>query len=465
MSLRAQLIASIALVALVALVFGAGLSYWHALNKVEEEMQAAIAVGARIAANAIDDSEEAADPSRRLHHLVADFNGDRHIQAVWRDSGGRVIARSQPSREGASVPEWFEALIEKPEMTARVSLPPAFNGLGSLVLTTDSRNEIGEVWDDLWKTLAILGLLCGLFVSAVYAILGRALRPLDDLAAAFTRVCVSGTPPKMLQEHGPSEFREVYRGFNAMAERLQTTEAKNRRLTDQIAVVQEEERADLARDLHDEIGPFLFSVDVDAASILRLQEEGRADEIPARVATIRDSIGHMQRHVKELLGRLRAAALVDVGLLDAIDNIVSFWRQRCPGVSFHIEAPDTSFGPEFDQTVFRIVQESVSNAMRHANPENVSIAVRDTGNGVTITVLDDGRGLEDDSMGSGAGFGIAGMRERVASLGGTFEVRNRADHSGTRIRAYLPFDGRGRQIEQMNERDEPVVRSKAYEQA
>lgn len=438
MSLRSTLIASIAVVAILSLLFGAGLSYWHAQSKVSEEMEAAIAVGARIATNAVDDAEEATDPARRLHLLVADFDGDRHIRAVWQDSAGRAIAQSTPAHVKPRVPGWFEALIRQPEASVRVKLPPAFDGLGALVLRTDSRNEIGEVWEDIWKTLTILAVLIGLVCLAVYYILGHALRPLETLARSLAPVSSAGEIPR-IPEEGPMEFVKVYNGFNRMAERLARTEEKNRRLNEQLATVQEEERADLARDLHDEIGPFLFSVDVDAASISRFLEDGRHDEIAARVGTIRDSVGHMQRHVKDLLGRLRAAALLDVGLVDAIDNLTSFWKQRYPGVAFHLDVPDRSFGREVDLTLFRIVQESLSNAMRHGQPQRVEILIRATGNGLAVEVIDDGRGLPEAPQRGRKGFGIAGMRERVASLGGRLEVAGCAGRSGVAVSAWLPL--------------------------
>ncbi len=137
MSLRSTLIASIVMVALFTLLFGAAISYWHALSKVREEMDAAIAVGARIAANAVDDAEESIDPSRRLHLLVADFNGDRHLRATWQDSAGRTIAKSKPAAPRKVVPAWFQNLIRQPERTVRVDLPKVFDGLGSFVLETD----------------------------------------------------------------------------------------------------------------------------------------------------------------------------------------------------------------------------------------------------------------------------------------------------------------------------------------
>jgi two-component system sensor histidine kinase UhpB len=448
MSLRSSLVASIVLVVVFTLVFGAAISYWHALSKVGEEMEAAIAVGSRIAGNAVDDAEESADPARRLHLLIADFDGDRHLRATWEDSGGRRIASSTPASPKTPAPEWFQELIQQPEKDITVNLPDAFSGLGRFVLQTDSRNEIAEVWHDIWKTLIILGLFCGSVLACVYWIVGRALRPLDRLAVAFTQIVEQSEVPH-IPERGPAELVKVYRGFNAMAGQLSKMETKNHRLTEQLATVQEEERADLARDLHDEIGPFLFSVDVDAASISRCVENGKHHDIPARVATIRESVGHMQRHVKELLGRLRTAALVDVGLVDAIDNLTNFWRTRYPDVAFDVEIPDQSFGAATDQTIFRVIQESLSNAMRHGQPHSVEIKVVSDRKGIAITVRDDGRGLQrsrNENNGSGdgpstrgSGFGISGMRERVSLFEGKFQIRDRDDRSGVEVTAWLPL--------------------------
>ncbi|MCH9806743.1 MAG: ATP-binding protein [Alphaproteobacteria bacterium] len=450
MSLRSSLITSIVLVVLLTLVFGAALSYWHALSKVGEEMQAAIGVGARIASNAVDDAEESADPSRRLHLLIADFDGDRHLRATWQDSGGRTIVSSSPALPKAPAPRWFRSLIQQSEHSVRVNLPDVFSGLGHFVLETDSNNEIAEAWHDIWNTLIILGLFCGLVLASVYWIVGRALRPLDRLAASFSQIFQQSGAPQ-IPEQGPAELVKVYRGFNAMAARLSGMEAKNRRLAEQLATVQEEERADLARDLHDEIGPFLFSVDVDAASITRCVDANKHAEIPARVATIRESVGHMQRHVKELLGRLRTAALVDVGLVDAIDNLTVFWQTRYPDVEFIVDVPDRSFGKAIDQTAFRIVQEALSNAMRHGRPDRVEIKISSDRRGLNISITDDGAGLPQTDDGDaesgtspplpssrGSGFGIAGMRERVSALDGRFSLRNRDHATGVEVSAWLP---------------------------
>lgn len=435
MSLRSSLILSIIFVVLVTLVFGAAISYLRALSKVHEEMQAAIAVGSRIAANAVDDVDEARNPSRRLKLLVADFDGDRHLRAAWLDKIGRIVSVSNPLPPTLAVPDWFQSLIRKPERRVRVRLPEAFEPLGSFVLITDSRNEIAEVWDDSWNTLTILFVFCGLVLGILYLMLGRALRPLDRLAAAFAEIGSSEKPPQ-ISERGPIELVRVYRGFNRMAERLSRSEAHNRRLNDQLANVQEEERADIARDLHDEIGPFLFSVDVDASSIATLVADGDVDEIPPRVVKIRESIGHMQRHVKDLLGRLRAASLLDVGLADAIDNLVSFWRERYPEITFTVDAPDEPRSKVVDGTLFRVVQEAMSNAVRHGHPQNISVRVANVAGKTSLSICDDGRGLKSGDVGTG--YGIPGMKERIGALNGQIEIKNRRGVRGVEVSAWIP---------------------------
>ncbi|MEI9902316.1 MAG: histidine kinase [Hyphomicrobium sp.] len=159
--------------------------------------------------------------------------------------------------------------------------------------------------------------------------------------------------------------------------------------------MQDEERADLARDLHDEIGPLLFAADVDSVAIARLADAGEYEAIPRHVGIIREAIGRMQKHVRDILGRLRPAVLIDVGLAHAIDNLVAFWRSHRPNLSFRVDVPEESFGEVIDGTVYRVVQESLSNAVRHGSPTLISIEVKaNPDRSIDIRVADDGGGLK-----------------------------------------------------------------------
>jgi two-component system sensor histidine kinase UhpB len=117
---------------------------------------------------------------------------------------------------------------------------------------------------------------------------------------------------------------------------------------------------------------------------------------------------------------------------------VSFWRAHRPNLNFRVDVPEDSFGEFLDGTVYRIVQESLSNAVRHGNPGTIEIFIAvETGQAIRIRVVDDGGGLR--ANGRPHGLGIVGMQERVASLGGMLEVKNRPDGRGVIVAARIPL--------------------------
>ena len=416
MSLRNRLLVSILATLLLSLVAGGTFTYWHAVAKIETEMQAAVAVGSRIARNAVDDWEESTDPARRLALLVADFEGDRHLRASLVGPDGKVLLASKVARSNDQAPGWFVNLLAAPPKKVEMDLPEVFDKYGTVVLQSDPRNEVAEVWGDVWLTLTVLTIFCALVLAFIYWTLASTIRPLQNLTAAFARVG-DGDYRERVQEKGPLELVSLYQGFNQMVERLARSEAQNKRLQEQLTTVQDEERADLARDLHDEIGPLLFAADVDAVAIEQLVKAGEYGAITHRVGIIREAIGRMQRHVRDILGRLRSAMLLDVGLAHAIDNLVAFWRVHRANLNFKVDVPEESFGELIDGTIYRIVQESLSNSVRHGNPSLISIEVKENADAsIDVRVIDDGCGLKPGRRSGGsASSACRSVSERSAA--------------------------------------------------
>lgn len=438
MSLRRKLIWSIVAGVVLTFLLGAVLIYFHAIDKIDTEMQAAIAVGTRIAGNAVDDAEEITNAKKRLELLVKDFDGDRHLRALVLAPDNRVVQSSTPATPEDAIPEWFNRLFSGRERRVVVPLPKAFEPLGRFALETNSANEIGEVWEDTQKTLAILSILTLFISGAVYWILGSALRPLEQLAAAFAHVGQS-SEPQYVPESGPDEFLRVYRGFNRMVDRQIKSEATNRNLNQQLLNVQEEERADIARDLHDDIGPFLFNVDVETASILKLHEEKSYETLPARIKSIREAVSHMQTHVRGILSRLRPAALLDLGLRDGLEHLVDTWSNRHPQIDIALDFDMPPLAEAQEATIFRIVQEALSNAVRHGRPGRIDIALSQANGDIVLAIVDDGAGLAEPDKG---GFGIRGMRERVAVHDGSFEIADNPAGRGVAVSARFPMSRR-----------------------
>ncbi len=445
MSLRLRLIASIALVLIVSLALGGALACWHAGRSVRTEMRAALAVGEQTVRNALASLPAADGTLRPLERLVDSFDHDRHVQAVLLDGHGNTAAASVLATNAPYVPEWFHSFfslffgVDLPAL--RIELPSDAEQHGAIALRADSHNEVGEVWGEFRDALVIVVLFCAPTFLLIHWTLGRALRPLASLSAAFGRIGAGDYGPRLAEAGGPPELAYLTAGFNAMAGRLAAMEAQNRSLNERLLTMLEEERSDLARDLHDEVGPFLFAVNIDVATIRRLIAGGQLDEVPERLHAISEAVGHMQKHVKAILGQLRPIGLVEFGLATAIDNLAKFWHFRHPEIDFivNVSGETDGFGDPVDATIYRIVQESLSNAVRHGSPSRIEVEVsEDAEHAIIARVSDDGTGLAEPE--GDVGFGLIGMRERVAALGGSLVVENGPGARGLTVTARLPHD-------------------------
>jgi two-component system sensor histidine kinase UhpB len=409
MSIQRRLAVSITLVLLFSLAVGFGLTYEHVLSKVRTKI---------------------------LRRVVADFNGDRHLRAVLATPDGTLIAQSRLLVPEEPAPAWFYRLVVSREPTRALPLPGPLDRVGTLTLETDAHNEVAEAWSDVSLTLVIMALFFAMVLALAFFTIRAALAPLRDVCAALLRI---GTGDYSARIEAPlsHELAPLRDGFNAMAARLEEMWTQNRALTEQIIDLQEEERAELARDLHDEVAPFLFAVGADAAMIRQYLAKDAIDDIGARAEAVAEAVKHMQRHLKDVLRRLAPSALLDLGLAGAIDNLVGFWTTRQPLVAFSVEVGGEPLDPPLDAIAFRIVQESVSNAIRHGEPRLIEIVVHVDEERASIVVEDDGRGLPDGSL--PVGFGVAGMRERVRAAGGQLSVRNRLGaRRGVIVEATLP---------------------------
>jgi two-component system sensor histidine kinase UhpB len=186
---------------------------------------------------------------------------------------------------------------------------------------------------------------------------------------------------------------------------------------------------------------------VDAAAIQKAAEARGQDDIVAQVRSVRGAVTHVQHQVKDILLRLRAGNLTEFGLKQALENLASFWRSRRRDVTIIVtlDSEGAGFGEIFEGTIYRIVQESLNNAMRHGKPSQVTVKVAAVADRqVIVEVSDDGGGLKR-SAGT-RGFGLRGMAERVTSLGGNLDIRNRAEGTGVIVTALLPYPDEERTI-------------------
>jgi len=216
---------------------------------------------------------------------------------------------------------------------------------------------------------------------------------------------------------------------------------QNRALMRQLMQVQEEERRLLARDLHDELGQLLTSIDARAEYIARQAEDPRLRAIAEEI--VRDTRASFDASRATLL-RLRPATLDALGLAATLSELTGQWNR--PGIidcSLRIDGEVDRLSDMHAITIYRLVQEGLTNAFRHGKANRVAVVVRIVpahaarAGQVQLEISDNGKGLQEQQL--HAGMGVIGMRERVHALGGTFLLTH-VPGDGVRVEAMMPLD-------------------------
>lgn len=362
-------------------------------------------------ASAMISVERALGDARVGPGTVAAFDDNRHVRVSYIDETGRVLARSRVESNAVQAPRWaIEALTPS---IAPVTIPA---GSGRYLVEPVPENEIAEVWVHSRGASLFRVLSAVLLVLILSIVIERALRPLRELRTGLEAIG-RGDYTVRVSAKGPPEIVELLDGFNRMGADLAVSEARNRALQQRLERVQEEERADLARDLHDEVGSYLFAANMDCATIIRMAEAGRVSDVRGQAEGVQQALGHMQSHVRGMLERLRAEPTFEMDLVQGLRDICEFWRLRAPSAEFTLDLPDE--GPNLDSrrstSLQRVAQEALTNAVRHGKPTHVHLALTRLGDVWELLVRDNGCGAA--SANGSPGYGLQGMRERAAAAG------------------------------------------------
>lgn len=427
MSLRGRVVALVTLTLLVSVSIYVAIASINARRDLEAELAAARTGGVQTVRSAFEDLPRSDHPQRDLLQLVATFNGNRHVVAELVDPLGATRLSSKAEMPTKPAPAWFEAAF-RPDIEA-VSINVPVTGAGVLKLTPEPASDVAALWSAMADAALVFVVAATLGLALIYWVIGRALAPLVDLSRGLGSIGASGYRERV-REAGPPEVHRLQRGFNAMAARLADIDERNRALEAQLLTIQDEERAEIAQDLHDEIGPHLFAVALDAQMIGQSASQGDTKAIPDQVRSIQSAVSYMQREVRDLIARLRPTRAAELGLEAAIGDLVAFWQGRQPDVKFvsKLEGADGYVPEDLRDVIYRVVQESMANALRHAETDMLSITAFSTPKAITVSVAN--RGALKAPISETPGLGLASMRERVQAARGSLRI-DRVDEGWT----------------------------------
>jgi len=318
--------------------------------------------------------------------------------------------------------------------------------IGHLVVTPNYGSEFLALANRLGNlfALSVMILLMSFFV---YRPVRNALAPSEIILDTLSRM-EQGDLHLRIPAFALIELNRIGAGVNHLAQRLESTIDSQQRLAHRLLSIREEERAHLARELHDEFGQYLASLNAEAAFARELADE---EGIPA-LRPCADAIGrtssHMMEVLQQILYRLRPIGLDEFGLLPGLQQLIEDWNRRCRAstlFSLNVEAGIGPFQDDANVSIYRIVQESLTNAVRHSSASHVEVILQRCGSDLLLEIRNDGlntdaipENMSGTESGKSVGFGLLGMEERVLALGGSMEIGPISDRL-TRLKVLLPL--------------------------
>jgi two-component system sensor histidine kinase UhpB len=465
LSLRARLNTILAIVLMLGLAINIARLLLEAGPRVQAEDQSVIRLARGFVETLVAGLNESPDPEARLNRIIEDFNQLRHV-SITREIAGKAASAPSTVDDGASgPPAWFVALVH-PERTS-VSVPVTINGQpGSLVITSHPNDEMNEIWDGIVTQILIGSVIAAALLLITMTVVSRALAPMGALTDAMTAI-ERGDYDTRVKPEGPPELAAIGDKLNHLAGALGDAVEDKRRLAERVVSMQDLERKEIARELHDEIGPYLFALRAHVSSLVRTAE-GRDPDLEAvrkHGSAIWEQVNALQQFNRRVLERLRPVGLAELGLREALAALLRLWREARSDVVIEIAISPSlgEAGETADLTIYRIIQEALTNVFRHADATHVEVTVepaepsataRGRRGSVIVRVRDNGSGLLRDHK---LGHGLLGMRERVMALGGTVTVAS-AD-GGVTVEAVVPCDAHVWSDAPMDEHDPAQHRS------
>ena len=273
-SLRARINLLLALVLTLGLAVNIARLVLEAGPRVQAEDQSVIRLAREFIETIVTGLNEAPDAEVRLNQIVHDLNRLRHVSITRQ---GEAVERSgaaanpDNNTDARSPPAWFVTLVH-PEKTT-VNVPISIKGRpGSLLITSHPNDEMAEIWDGIITQLQIGTVVAIVLLLITIRVVSRALAPIQTLSEAMTKIEAGGYDTRVKPD-GPPELVAICDKLNHLAATLGNAVDDKRRLAERIVSLQDVERKEIARELHDEFGPYLFALRAHASALTRLVNE------------------------------------------------------------------------------------------------------------------------------------------------------------------------------------------------
>ncbi|MBL4764103.1 MAG: sensor histidine kinase [Colwellia sp.] len=433
MSIRALINLRIIASVILILIFSAIIAIWQARNSVEKEVHSSINLAVQMIEfgfNQLPSSRAENDawlqkiatmqPVRHLHISIADNNSERQNNPQDLDIDDQKN----------TAPYWFIKAVTVDFFTHNYDIKSVDGSIQTIFITANPMDEISEAWGETKAYFWSIVLMLLIMFFTVNLVFNSMLQAVKAILSGLRQV-ETGHFDHVLPHFKISEFDAIAREINDMSLALKTAQQNNQALARHTMQIQETERQNMSRELHDEMGQSLTAIKAMAVTCQQADTD-----VKAVASSIVDICDHLSVVVRSMMKTLHPLSLTELGLGATLSELVREWQRRSAALQFDLNYDDELEKLSHDITihVYRIVQECLTNVVRHANASEVAILVAKRGDKVWITVSDNGQGKQLNSP----GFGLLGMRERAENLGGKFKLES-APNGGVNVVVQLPY--------------------------
>ena len=439
MSLKFRLNLLITLLSLAFILVVGSILVNDTRTSIRERVEAASRVTVQLLDTVIISSAlnpEYGQTDKVLQSFLQSLGYVRSSHIVLYDISGNVLYASPPSTYKADVqaPKWFEKMVQPPVETVERRIR-----YGTLVVSSSAAGSIREAWSG-FRQLMWVGLFFFVMLNLmVYALLSHSLKPIKPILTSINRM-ERGDLSTRLPTFTLPEFNRIGHSLNRMAESLAMERQleENRQLTQLIQTHIEDERRSLARELHDELGQYVTAIKTFAVAIANKAKD-KSPDIAANAQTIVGAANQIYEGMHSIIRQLRPGALDNLGLSETLRDAMHYWQTLHANVRFELKLNGQldDLGESLNINVYRIVQESINNALKHAQAKSIEVSLTLLENELQLLIKDDGVGMNLASVDQSQHFGLLGIRERVQGFHGSFSLLSEPNR-GTAIHINIP---------------------------
>lgn len=404
-------------------------------RSVYEEIGAANRVATQVLKQVISVYQQADE--QKFIEFLNQLGRVRANEIVFTNQQRELIYQSPPSpyKQGRFAPEWFANLTTPPVSAQTIDFPT-----GHITITPDPSRAILDGWEDM-VSLAIMGLVSLLITNLIaFFLMSRWLSPFGKIRTAIEELEKGNHHIQLEKLHG-KEAESIGQAFNRMVssvnETIQIKEEKakteaelnlQQEFAHQLQTHIENERRDLARELHDELGQSLTAIRSIATSLSN-QAQSKYPELQQTTNLLVEAAKQTYDGMHRLIPKLRPIALEQLGLEGALNDLTTELKSTHPQIQFITTIKISKQDDLSEIALFRIIQEAINNAIKHANPSLITIELVENDNGIRLVVENDG--IPASLLSKAGHYGVIGMKERSDFLKG--QIQFIPLHSGLRI--------------------------------